>query len=118
MYKQIGCIKIMGHDVSVYITDEEDRLTDLDGYVALGVCRVDRCHIIMDIALSISQLQSLLFHELCEFIKINCGANYANEHDYFAAYNNILWGEIRNNQNWLFGKEIDKALKLLKGKAK
>jgi len=118
MFKQIGIIKIMGHDVAVYITDEEDRLTTLDGFVALGLCNVGRSHIILDIDLSISQLQSLLFHELCEFVKINCGANYADEHDYFAAYNNVLWGEVKNNQDWLFGSALKKAITAVKAKGK
>lgn len=110
MFRKLGTIKIMGHGVDVFVTNDPMQLTDLDGGVVLGVCRCDLCRIILDADLSTSQLQSLLFHELCEFVQINSGANYANEHDYFSAFNNLLWGEIRNNQEWLFGKAIEKAL--------
>ena len=110
--QKLTTIDILSHPVDVYITKDADDLMEVTGEENLGVAEVSKCRIILDADLAASCMQSVLFHEVKEFIRVLLGANYMDRHDYFTQYSEVEFGVLKANKDVLLG---DKLAELLAG---
>ena len=109
---KLTTINILSHAGDVYITEDEDDLTDIGSEPNLGATIVAKCQIILDADCAPSFMQSVLFHEVKEFIRVLLGANYLDHHEYFTQFAEVEYGVLKANKEILFG---DKLAELLEG---